>query len=46
MIEVNVTTVQNAKVVTITGEIDGSTAPQAQEQILALVEPGSRSCWT
>ena len=40
MLAVNTTTVQNAKVVTLAGEIDGSTAPQAQEQILALTGTG------
>ena len=40
MMDVNVATKQNAQVVTIVGEIDGSTAPQAQEQILALIGPG------
>jgi len=37
--DVNVATRQNAQVVTIVGEIDGSTAPRAQEQILALAGP-------
>jgi anti-sigma B factor antagonist len=40
MLDVSTTTVQNAKVVTLAGEIDGSTAPQAQEQILALTGTG------
>jgi len=39
MMDVNVATRQNAQVVTIVGEIDGSTAPRAQEQILALAGP-------
>jgi anti-sigma B factor antagonist len=39
---VNVSTVQDTKVVAISGEIDGSTAPQAGEQVLALVQPGVR----
>jgi len=42
MMDVNVTSKQNAKVVTIVGEIDGSTAPKAQEVILAQVEPGAK----
>ena len=42
MFQVNTTTVQNAKVVTMSGEIDGSTAPQAQEQILALAGANAR----
>jgi anti-sigma B factor antagonist len=36
MFEVTTATAENAKIVTLVGEIDGSTAPQAQEQILAL----------
>lgn len=39
---VNVTTVQNTTVVAISGEIDGSTAPRAAEQILAVVDTGVR----
>jgi anti-sigma B factor antagonist len=39
MMDVKVATRQNAQVVTIVGEIDGSSAPQAQEQILALAVP-------
>jgi len=35
----NVSTFQSAKLVTIAGEIDGSTAPQAQAVILAQAEP-------
>jgi len=42
MLDISVTTLQIAKVVALAGEIDGSTAPQAQEQVLALVEPGAR----
>lgn len=40
--DVHVATRQNATVVTIVGEIDGSTAPQAQESILAQAEPNAR----
>jgi len=40
--KVDVTKLQEIQVVTIVGEIDGSTAPQAQEQILGLVEPGAK----
>jgi anti-sigma B factor antagonist len=39
---VDVTITPQAKIVTILGEIDGSTAPQAQERILALIEPGAK----
>jgi anti-sigma B factor antagonist len=42
MLQVNTTSVQNASVVTLAGEIDGSTAPQAQEQILAVAGPDAR----
>ena len=38
----SVSTFQQAKVVTIAGEIDGSNAPQAQEVILAQAEPGAK----
>jgi anti-sigma B factor antagonist len=40
--DVNVATKQNAKVVTIVGEIDGSSAPQAQAVILAQVGEGAK----
>ena len=40
--DVNVATKQNAQVVTIVGEIDGSSAPQAQEVILAQVGEGAK----
>ncbi len=40
--DANVSTFQKAKVVTIAGEIDGSTAPQAQAVILAQAEPGAK----
>ena len=42
MMDVNVAIKQNAQVVTIAGEIDGSTAPQAQGQILALAGPKAK----
>jgi anti-sigma B factor antagonist len=41
MFAVNTTTVENIQVVTMVGEIDGSTAPRAQEQILALAGTGT-----
>jgi anti-sigma B factor antagonist len=40
--DVNVETRQNAQVVTIAGEIDGSSAPQAQAVILAQVGEGAK----
>jgi anti-sigma B factor antagonist len=40
--DVNVATRQNVQVVTIVGEIDGSSAPQAQEVILAQVGEGAK----
>jgi anti-sigma B factor antagonist len=40
--ETNVSTYRNARVVTITGEIDGNTAPQAQAVILEQAEPGAK----
>lgn len=42
MLDINVATVKHARVVTMVGEVDGGTAPEAQEQILALVEPDSK----
>ena len=42
MLDINVTTAKDTTVVAITGEIDGSTAPKAGEQILALVQPGGK----
>jgi anti-sigma B factor antagonist len=38
--DINVRTVEQVKVVEINGEIDGSTAPEAQARILPLAEPG------
>jgi anti-sigma B factor antagonist len=40
--DVNVATRQNAQVVTIVGEIDGSSAPKAQDVILAQVGEGAK----
>jgi anti-sigma B factor antagonist len=40
--EVSVKTVGQVTVVEITGDIDGSTAPSAQEQILPLAQPGCK----
>jgi anti-sigma B factor antagonist len=40
--DTNVSTFQNARVVTISGEIDGNTAPQAQAVILGQAEPGAK----
>jgi len=40
--DVNVATRQNAQVVTIAGEIDGSSAPEAQAVILAQVGEGAK----
>jgi anti-sigma B factor antagonist len=40
--DTSVSTLQNARVVTIAGEIDGGTAPQAQAVILAQAEPEAR----
>jgi anti-sigma B factor antagonist len=40
--DTSVSTFQNARVVTMTGEIDGSTAPEAQGVILAQAEPGAK----
>ncbi len=40
--EVQISTVADASVVKIIGEIDGKTAPAAQEQVLAQVQPNGR----
>ena len=40
--DVTIKTVEEMNVVEIVGDIDGKSAPQAQEQILALIGPGSR----
>lgn len=37
--EVNVDSLPQATIVKVTGDIDGNTAPAAQQQILPLVEP-------
>jgi anti-sigma B factor antagonist len=40
--DVNVKTVEQVKVVEIVGDIDGKSAPQAQEQILSVVQAGTK----
>ncbi|UCH26266.1 MAG: STAS domain-containing protein [Trueperaceae bacterium] len=40
--ELNVKTVDQLTVVEPLGDIDGKTAPTFQEEVLALIEPGSR----
>ena len=40
--DVTIKTVEQVNLVEIVGDIDGKSAPQAQEQILALIGPGSR----
>jgi anti-sigma B factor antagonist len=40
--EVYIKTVRQVAVVEITGELDGKTAPEAQERILPLVQPGCK----
>lgn len=42
MLDVSTTSAQDAAVVTLAGEIDGGTAPRAQEQILAVAGPGAK----
>ncbi len=42
MLDVSVSAVQHASVVTMSGELDGGSAPQAQEKIMALAEPQAR----
>ena len=40
--EINVKSIGQVKVVEISGDIDSNTAPQAQERVLPLVQPGSK----
>jgi anti-sigma B factor antagonist len=40
--EINVKTIEEITVVAITGDIDGKTAPQLQEQISPLIQPGCK----
>lgn len=40
--EINVKSIGQVTVVEISGDIDSNTAPQAQEQILPMVQPGSK----
>ncbi|MGO8692469.1 MAG: anti-sigma factor antagonist [Rectinemataceae bacterium] len=39
---VNVKSLRGVTVVSLEGEIDGKTAPEVQERVLPLVEPGSK----
>lgn len=41
-VEINVRPQEQATIVAITGDVDGKTAPQAQEQILPLIKDGCR----
>jgi anti-sigma B factor antagonist len=40
--EINLKTVEQVSIVEIAGDIDGKTAPEAQQQILALVQPAGK----
>jgi anti-sigma B factor antagonist len=40
--DISVESVEEVVLVRIVGDVDGSTAPQAQNQIMPLVQPGSR----
>jgi anti-sigma B factor antagonist len=40
--DINIKTVEQVTVVEITGDIDGKTAPQAQSQILPLIQPNCK----
>jgi anti-sigma B factor antagonist len=40
--EINVNPVGQVMVIEISGEIDSNTAPQAQERVLPLVQPGAK----
>ncbi len=41
-IEIEIKTVEGIKVVELSGDVDASTAPEVQKQILPLAEPGSK----
>jgi anti-sigma B factor antagonist len=40
--DISVESVEEVVLVRLVGDVDGSTAPQAQNQIMPLVQPGSR----
>ncbi len=40
--DIDIKTIQKVTVVAISGELDGRTAPLAQEQIVPLYQPGSK----
>jgi anti-sigma B factor antagonist len=40
--EIDIKTVRQVAVVEIAGELDGRTAPEAQERVLPLVQPGCK----
>jgi anti-sigma B factor antagonist len=40
--DISIESVEEVVLVRIVGDVDGSTAPQAQNQIMPLVQPGSR----
>jgi anti-sigma B factor antagonist len=40
--EINIKTLEQVTVVEISGEIDGKTAPQAQDQVLPLLQPACK----
>jgi anti-sigma B factor antagonist len=42
MMKVNIKTLRQVAVVEIVGELDGKTAPEAQERVLPLVQPGCK----
>ncbi len=41
-IEINIKTVEEIKVVELSGDIDANTAPDVQKQVVPLAEPGSK----
>jgi anti-sigma B factor antagonist len=42
MLSININTVGQVIVVELSGEIDGKTAPEAQQQILAVIQPAAK----
>jgi anti-sigma B factor antagonist len=40
--EINIKTVEQAIVISLAGDIDGKTAPEVQQQVLAQLQPGGK----
>ncbi len=40
--EINIKTIEQVTVISLAGDIDGKTAPEVQQQILAQIQPGGK----